>query len=225
MDLFSTNALFAISAVFLSVALFIDTSAWWIRSLAQPTDVGLYVSRSNIYLYGGRFFSLAFVVAVSLAIEIGATPKQVAICCFYTFCLASLLQLVCVMKNFNNGAVMKVMMRILILPKKLQNDKAGLVKNKKLFITTIFASFVFAIGNGMPLLFASIFIDYRLSMSNLGQIINSLGMVCLLLFVDQDLFKAIDNGTIQSEVIVYTRGRFIGLMLAAIAYLLVSLIV
>lgn len=216
-------AIFAVSALLLSLALFIDTTSWWIRSLAGKNDVGLYISRSNIYLYGGRFFSLAFVIIVSFSIEIGFSSKQVALCCFVTFSFCTLTQLICAMRNFESSFIINTLSRILFLSKKNSpiNSIGSYVFNPKLFYSTIFATFIFSLGSGAPLLLASIFVDYRLSMANVGQLINSMGMLTLLFFVDQSLFKSLDDGTININVKTYTYGRITGFFISTILYLLI----
>lgn len=55
-------------------------------------------------------------------------------------------------------------------------------------------------------------------MANIGQIINSLGMLSLLFFVDQALFSSLDSGNIKIDVKTYTYGRIIGFLISALMY-------
>jgi hypothetical protein len=219
------NAIFAASASFLAVALFIDTTSWWVRSLAGRNELGLFISRSNIYLYGGRFFSLAFVIVISFAIERGLTPKQVALCCFLTFVLSILLHMLCATKGFHNSLIMRILTRALFLPHKSDKNVEHIAYrfDAKLFYSTIFATVIFSVGSGLPLLLASIFIEYRLSMANIGQLINSFGTIAILFFVDQLLFRSLDSGLIRSDIKTYTYGRICGFGTAAACYAVIFL--
>lgn len=220
-------AIFSASALLLSIALYIDTTSWWIRSLANKDNIGLYISRSNIYLYGGRFFSLLFVVLLSFSIETGLSPAQVALCCFFTFSLCTLLHLTCAVRNFDDSHIISLLARALILPKRhpFTANNLSYFFNARLFYSTTFATFAFSVGSGAPLLLASIFIDYRLSMANIGQLINSLGMLSLLFFVDQSLFKSLDSGLIIIDVKTYTYGRILGFIISALLYFVIFWII
>lgn len=92
-----------------------------------------------------------------------------------------------------------------------------------MFYSTIFATVIFSVGSGLPLLLASIFIEYRLSMANLGQLINSFGTIALLFFVDQLLFQSLDKGMICVDIKTYTYGRICGFVLAASCYFIILL--
>lgn len=223
MDKLTVFAIFASAAMLLSFALFIDTTSWWIRSLASQNNVGLYISRSNIYLYGGRFFSLAFVIVVSFAVESGFSTADIALCCFLTFTLCTILQSICVAPNFKSGIIIKTLSRALVLPSKIQCETINTAYffNGRLFYSTMFATFIFSLGSGAPLLLASIYIDYRLSMANIGQLINSLGMLAILFFVDQSLFRSLDSGLITIDIKTYTYGRVCGFFLSALLYFLI----
>ena len=68
--------------VALVTSLAVETSTWWLRSRAGIGSVGIFVSRTNIYLYGGRIFALIFTAGISYLIDTGTVTEKILFLCF-----------------------------------------------------------------------------------------------------------------------------------------------
>ena len=77
---------------------------------------------------------------------------------------------------------------------------------------------LFSFGITFPLFVSAIFIDYRLSISNLGQLINSFGMIILLFLVDKKLYYSLDQGYLYQTVRVYSAARLAAFFLVSFLY-------
>lgn len=214
-----------LAPVSLALSLFVETSSWWVRAQAPPGAMGLYVSRSNIYLYGGRFFSLAFTSLIAFWIESGATSVGVALLIAGSLFCAAIFQLALLHHFRSVKAVMWLVIWALRLPApEFHPPSSRHVTRRPLLLGTTVASLVFGFGTGMPLLAAVLVPEYRLSVSYIGQIINSVGTLVILLLVDQLLFRALDRGTLPDDVRDYGRGRVAGFLLAGLSFALLSLL-
>lgn len=80
-------------------------------------------------------------------------------------------------------------------------------------------------GISIPYIVASIFPEYRMTFNNLGQIINSVGMLLVLVFIDNQMYKDWDRGIIVNSNEHYTGSRTFGLMVSAIIYFLCAALV
>lgn len=70
-------------------------------------------------------------------------------------------------------------------------------------------------------MFASIFIDSRLVISNLGQLINAVGMIIILFFVDQKLYLAFDNNNLYRSLVAYSKARSLAFLLIGVVFLFI----
>lgn len=70
---------------------------------------------------------------------------------------------------------------------------------------------------------AIFFPNFRLSISFGSQIINFFGMLMILLFIDQILFKAIDTRKFGDVIMAYVGGRLAGFVLVSLAFIMFSL--
>lgn len=213
------------AAVALAVAFFVETSSWWVRVEAKNDNFGLFISRSNIYLYMGRFFSLIFSALIAFKIESGTTSSQIAFLLFLTFLTSFLIQLLILNIHFRRF-MLNVISIILRLPKTERNERPAVSEyfherqdeKYRLFLFTFFASTIFGFGISMPLFLASVFIENRLLLSNLAQAINALGMVITLLFVDQKLYSAFDNLSLYPNLLVYTAARSSAFLIVSVVF-------
>jgi hypothetical protein len=87
--------------------------------------------------------------------------------------------------------------------------------NKPLFIATAVVSTFFAFALMAPLVLASAFPEYRLTLNNSGSLINFFGMLLLLAYLDPMLYKALDDGTFNEKIESYIWGRITGFMICA----------
>ena len=214
----------AISAV--TIAMIIDSTAWHIRALSRIEERGLFISRTNIFLYGGRFFSLLYMTSLSYLVDIRSTAKEIILISAIGFFFSSLANHMVlgfrgVRKRFVETAAWT-----LRLPHRSHDTGAAHFRifsrdslKSPLFILSSLATFVFSMGISIPYVVASIFPEYRMTFNNLGQIINSLGMLLVLLVIDNRMYRDWDHGTILQSNEIYTSSRTCGLMMASIFYL------
>ncbi len=205
----------ALVIISLAMSLFVETSTWWLRSEAQPGSIGFFVSRTNIFLYGGRFFALVFASAISFFVDrLIATPIIILVLAL-SFTISAISHGVLLGGRGITHKVTKLFGRLLRLSFTSKPGSSIKPREFRIISATALTSFVFAMGMSVPYVLASTFSEYRLTISNLGQILNSFGTLLLLFYVDQVLFAAIDNGTIKVKVVSYSRGRMIGFSAAA----------
>lgn len=207
--------------VALAVSFFIETSSWWIRIYASANNVGQYISSSNIYLYGGRFFALVFSLLLALEIESGSNPFDIALLFCISFFASSILQLP-LFHYQTRRFLLKNLSVILRLPSSnfdaFNEEKAVSFQINGLFFSTLSSTVLFSVGVTIPLFIASIFIENRLAISNLGQLINSFGMIILLFFVDKKLYYSLDKGYLYKTVKVYSLARLSAFILVSFLY-------
>lgn len=214
-----TSSLIVLAPALLALSLFVETSSWWVRALSPNGSIGLYVSRSNIYLYGGRFFALAFTSVGAIWIESGATPDNIAQLVAVSLLIAVAFQALLL----RSIIICNLMMRLIAFGLRLPRPQpisapTGRTISKRLVLATAAASAIFGIGLGAPLLAAVLVPEYRLSVSYVGQIINSLGTLVILFLVDQMLFRSLDAGTLQQDVRDYSLGRLAGFTAAGVIF-------
>jgi hypothetical protein len=219
-------AILIVAAFSLAISLLVETSSWWVRAQAPYGATGLYVSRSNIYLYGGRFFSLAFTSLIAFWIESGGTPIGVSLLLAGSLGFSAVFQILLLHNLRSISIVMRIVGWCLRLPKpEIRPPDRSRPAKWALLTATAASSLIFGIGLGAPLLAAVLVPEYRLSISYLGQIINSLGTLFVLLLVDQVLFASLDAGTLREDVLDYGRGRAIGFLLAGLVFLGTAMVI
>lgn len=216
------NEVMAALVIFsLAMSLFVETSTWWLRSEAQPGSIGFFVSRTNIFLYGGRFFALVFASAISFFVDrMIATPIIILVLAL-AFTISAISHGVLLGGRGITHRVTKAFGTLLSLKYTSNLRSPSKSHDLRIVSATALTSFVFAMGMSVPYVLASTFSEYRLTISNLGQILNSFGTLLLLFYVDQVLFASIDDGTIKVKVVSYSRGRMIGFASAALVLLII----
>ena len=213
-----------VAAVALSISLFIETSSWWIRVGATKQNFGHYISRSNIYLYGGRFFYFIFGVFLALQIERGVEPSSISLTLALSFAMASCWQFFLINSFFRRYIIIFLSICLGLRPPMFepQNENAILQSDRSLFLGTFIASLSFSFGLSVPPLLAAIFIANRLVISNIGQLINAFGMIVVLFFVDQKLYRAFDDGNLYCNLIAYSKARLCAFLLISVIFLAIS---
>ena len=73
-----TYIIAAIVCFSIMFCLVIDTSGWWIRAFSDGSNMGAFVSKTNIYTYSGRLFSFTYMSFLSFYIESGANTFEVS---------------------------------------------------------------------------------------------------------------------------------------------------
>ena len=209
--------------VAVAVSSIIETSSWNLRSQASRDNKGLFIARTNIYLYGGRFFLLAFSTGLAYLVDINATVVEISLLIFSSYMSAALAHTLLISGNISNLLV-KSGARLLGLP----NQKSGPqhVFHAKIFWFTSLSASFFCVAMATPFIIATQFPEYRMTLSGVGQLINSFGTLILLFMVDPLLYRLLDKNILSSAIRSYTMGRlfgfFLGGLLALIPYLIIQ---
>lgn len=206
-----------------AIAFLIETSSWLVRAQSIPSSLGLYVGRSNIFLYSARMFTLVFTVCLAFAVESGYHTQVILWIIAATFLLSALLHLVMIFER-SRGHLMRAVSYALVLP---SNPNVGSRVRRtdlttRLFMMTLVTSVVFCISLTAPIIGAILLPEYRLSVSYIGQIINFFGTIIMLFYIDQRLFGAIDQGNIDQIIMSYVVGRFFSFILVGTIFLVIG---
>jgi hypothetical protein len=198
----------------IGIALIIETTSWSVRSLSNINSNGIFIARTNIYLYGGRFFMLFFSAGLGYVVDNGSTAKNILLLISISYMSAGLLHSLLLIHKYNifiSSLVAKFLG--LTIRKKYQSNN---YKNNTIKINTLLSTVFFTGALMAPFMMASIFPQYRMTMVSLGQIINSIGTLILLFFVDPKLYKLMDEDKLFGSIKFYIQGRCFGFMIASI---------
>lgn len=214
--------LFVAAAIAMIAAFVVESSSWWIKGACAPGSVGLYVSRSNIYLYFGRFFALAYNALIAFGIENGAPAGNVAMTLAIGFAGTCVAHLVLLRGGTTTHLTVAVLARLLLLPHPAPYIRERTVPgNRSIVASTAIASLCFGMGISLPLLLAVFVPQYRMSLSYVGQTVNALGTIMLLFMVDQRLFRALDHGELNTRLPSYSLGRALAFGISAVLCVLI----
>lgn len=209
----------------MAACLLIDTSVWWVRSFAGTGEVGRYVARTNIYSYSGRLFAFTYMTLLSLMVDNKAAPKDLARTIAISYVVGAVLHVLVLNKSSISEKALYALARLLGLsPPSRRPVAKPLAKGSEIRLTTAVASFLLAAAMGAPYLLASFHPELRLTISNIGQIINSMAMIFILFYVDQSMYQAWDREDLPSSIIYYSQGRIIGIGTASLTSALVYVV-
>ncbi|MFN4357530.1 hypothetical protein [Sphingopyxis alaskensis] len=216
-------AIVAIASV--SIAMIIDSTAWHIRGLARVEERGAFISKTNIFLYGGRFFSLLYMTALAYLVDIGGTASEIILVSATGFFVSSIANQAILGTRKVRKRFVETVAYALHLPARECDIDADHFRifsrsalENRLFLYSSLATLIFSMGISVPYVVASIFPEYRMTFNNLGQIINSIGMLMVLLVIDNRMYKDWDKGSIRESNEYYTSSRTAGLMIASTFY-------
>lgn len=201
----------------LSILFFIDTSCWCLRGLSPRDRIGLYTSKTNIYSYFGRLFTFTYMSIMSIRIDVGLSVESVTLYVCIGFFVGAMVQAATLNSGHLSQKILTTLARLLRVELELQPE-AQIRKETietALFASTFAATTLFCAGLGAPYILASALPEYRLTMSSLGQILNAFGMIFILIYVDQRLYRAWDNGALGAAIYSYRWGRVSGILFSA----------
>ena len=205
----------------LALSSIIETSSWAIRSYSIKNNKGLFIARTNIYLYGGRFFLLLFATGLSFLVDTNASARDISLVISASYLVAALVHFVLI-KNETKIFLDKRILAFLKLSYVDLNSKN--VFHLKLFIFSLISAAFFCCAMIAPYTLETQFPEYRITVSGLSQFINSLGTIILLFTVDPILYNLLDKNKLSASISSYTIGRLIGYLIgsfiAFIPYLL-----
>ncbi len=213
--------LITVAALAMMASFLVESSTWWIRGACSPGMIGLYVSRSNIYQYCGRFFALAFNAFIAFSIENGATASYVTITLGTGFALTCLAHVLLLLGGTPTRVTLTLLTRVLFLPnQQLVEEDEKPPTRWGIVLPTAVATLCYSLGIALPLLLAVFIPQYRMSLSYSGQIVNAVGTFMLLLMVDQPMFRSLDRAQLHRDLPSYTAGRVWAFGIASVTCLL-----
>lgn len=182
----------------------VETLSWSVRAASFTEGVGHVIARTNILLYGARFFALGFTTFIFFLIESGLDATALFLVLAMCFLGSAIMQALALNKIFVSFFA------------KLINKNAKLNRLPRkfypiLFIKTAFANIFFSAAIIIPILLAVSFPAYRMTLANLGPILNAFGTILLIFFVDTKLYAKMDEGTLHEFIFTYICGRSAGL--------------
>jgi hypothetical protein len=184
--------------------------------MSTKSNHGFFNARANVYLYGGRFFALLFMMILSLIVDREPNFHHVLIFISISVSLAAIIQLL----YWNSSTFFKCVNRVIIflLLKKMPYVIPLKTHNKvdhTLFLNSWIATSILVFGVTSPYILACIMPEIRMTIATLGQVINAVGTVILLFKVEPLLYRRMDKNDLHVHVFSYIKGRCFGLMLAA----------
>ena len=174
----------------LSMSLLVETSSWCVRVHASQGNLGTFIARTNIYLYGGRFFALLTQLVIGYFVDIGSGTVSTLTIFLFGFLAVTVSHAVILGYQSGRKMLERNLLKLMRLSQGQLPTIPKLSLNKPLFMATAVVSTFFAFGLMAPLVLASAFPDYRLTLNNSGSLINFFGMLLLLAYLDPMLYKA-----------------------------------
>lgn len=197
-------------ALTLSLSLLVETSSWCVRVHGASGNIGTYIARTNIYLYGGRFFAILTQVVVGFLVDQGANSRNVLHVFLFAFTASALVHALILGSESVRAALNDYLLRFMRLDKANSPLNQHLGADMKLYVATTVTATFFSIALMAPLVMASAFPEYRLTLNNAGSLINFLGMLVLLGYLDPLMYRALDEGSISHKIESYIWGRVTG---------------
>ena len=187
--------------------------------MSTKSNHGLFNSRANVYLYGGRFFALLFMMILSLIVDKEPNFHRVLIFISISVSLAAIIQFL----YWQSSIFFKCVNRIIIflLLKNIPNINPLKIYNKvdrTLLLNSWVATSILVFGVTSPYILACIMPEIRMTISTFGQVINAVGTVILLFKVEPLLYRRMDKKDLHIHVFSYIKGRCFGLILAATVF-------
>lgn len=222
-----------LAGVLLGLVFLVESFVWFIRSMSETAYRSKSISTSNIIMYLTRVMLIGYQILLNYKIETGGGVEEVIV----SSMIAMLVALLCHGVVFCHAPTLRVVWGFfkwlalafrLIKPGELCDDvyvsrwrfTPGVVMLASL-VSTIALLFVYT----LPQIFATLFYEYRLTLSSVGQVISFFGMLITLFVLDPRLFKMHDTGEIRTGFRQYLNGRLWGLagagLLLSVSYLLI----
>lgn len=208
--------------VALGFALLIETTSWSIKSYSKQEFKGIFVAKTNIYLYGARLFLLFYTVGLSYLVDTKMQISDLIKLVSISYLLTALLH-ASILNDKIHVAVCEYFMRIIGIPQlyRRQKSKTKIISIKLVFKTSV-SSFVFTLAMAAPYISASLFPELRMTFSAIGQIINSFGTLILLFYVDPTLYRLMDSNKLMEGLYGYFIGRILGFFIGGIFLLAIN---
>jgi hypothetical protein len=219
------------AGILIGFVFIVESYVWYVRTMAAPAYRSKSISTSNMVMYITRVLIIGYQIILNFTIESGGGLRSVLI--------ATLIGMVVSLFGhailFYNKKLLDTSWKFFICTlTRLRIIKAyeyeqvvySPVRNigfSYLALASALSTIALVFVYIAPQIFATLYSDYRLTLSSIGQVISFFGMVITLFVLDPALFKMHDAGEIQKGFSLYLQGRIMGLVFA-IALLLACLI-
>ncbi|MGO4816971.1 lipid II flippase family protein [Flavobacterium sp. W22_SRS_FP1] len=229
--------MFLLAAISYGFSIFIDVAVYHLKFHVHDIKNLRYLfSLINVFQFSARAFVLIFIPMMAYYTETVKDMNLVWMITLYSHVFVILLLLPLLFKNFSykfSIAVIMLLNRVLgknrkidlVENLKLENlqdlPKGGFI-SKILFSGSIFISgFLFSVGITFIYYLSFWYPEKSLTLVSYSQIINMIGSILLILFIDPKVMSSIDIGDGQKEIKILTRSRiFVHIFLIFLLFLI-----
>jgi hypothetical protein len=215
--------MFLLAAISYGFSIFIDVAVYHLKFHVHDIKNLRYLfSLINVFQFSARAFVLIFIPMMAYYTETVKDMDLVWQITLYSHVFVILLLFLLLSKNFSykfSIATIILLNRILgknrkiDLIKNMKNEKLedapkGSLISKMLFSTSIFISgFFFSVGITFVYYLSFWYPQKSLTLVSYSQIINMVGSLLLILFIDPKIMSSIDIGEGQKEITILTINR------------------
>jgi len=207
-----------LGAIGLPIFYWIESIAWILKSLSPANSIAMGVAKSNVLLYVGRFFYFCSYISIAYLIDHGIETYYLQQIFLGAMVFSGIMQFLLLNNNALNKTVLffsyffRFQYNPINFPSKIYFDK-------KVFIYSCVIGIGLVISFLAPFLLANQFLDYRLTLNSLGQVLNIFATLFLLLALDPILYKEMDNGRLLNVLKPYILGRLMAFLVIIISIL------
>jgi hypothetical protein len=229
--------MYLLAAIAYGFSIFIDVATYHLKFHVHDVKNLRYLfSLINVFQFSARAFVLVFIPMMAYYTETVKDMELVWLITIYSHVFVILLLIPLLNKKFSNKFSIEI---IMLLNRVLgKNKKINLIKNLKLnkledmpkeslmstmlFSISIFVSgFFFSVGITFIYYLSFWYPEKSLTLVSYSQIINMIGSLLLILFIDPKIMSSIDIGGGQKEINVLTRSRiFVHIVLIMLLFLI-----
>ena len=200
---------------------FSETFSWYFKSLTKQASAGV-ISFGNMIMYSSRIFAFAYQFSISFLIG-----KELTLVISIALFLCGIFHII----FLKNKILLKKIAHIYIwLLKKCKivlkesttldfNSSTKLIKHSKIYFFTFISTLAFNISLTIPYLVSIMFPDYRLTIVSFIPILNFMGAIPIVFYVDNYLFQYMDKGEVDSVINNYYKGRIHGFLVTSMIIL------
>jgi hypothetical protein len=229
--------MYLLAAIAYGFSIFIDVATYHLKFHVHDVKNLRYLfSLINVFQFSARAFVLVFIPMMAYYTETVKDMELVWLITIYSHVFVILLLIPLLNKKFSSKFSIEI---IMLLNRVLgKNKKINLIKNlklnkledmpkeslmsKMLFSISIFVSgFFFSVGITFIYYLSFWYPEKSLTLVSYSQIINMIGSLLLILFIDPKIMSSIDIGGGQKEINVLTRSRiFVHIVLIMLLFLI-----
>ena len=230
--------MYLLAAIAYGFSIFIDVATYHLKFHVHDVKNLRYLfSLINVFQFSARGFVLIFIPMMAYYTETAKDMDLVWLITVYSHVFVILLLIPLLFKKFSNKFSIEIIMllnRVLGKNKKInlsENLKRGKLEarpkeslmSRILFSSSIFVSgFFFSVGITFIYYLSFWYPEKSLTLVSYSQIINMVGSLLLILFIDPKIMSSIDIGEGQKEINILTRNRiFVHITLIMLLFIII----